>query len=64
MQPNLFYATILKNIVENNNFSFNANEEVDFNNYVLPKLRMLLNNIDFSKNISDKYNIPWAEYKA
>lgn len=50
-------STILKNIIENNNFNFNENEEVDFNSYVLPKLRMLSNNIDFSKNISDKYNI-------
>ncbi len=50
-------SIVLKNIIESNNFVFDEKEEKDFNNYVLPKLKILSTNIDFSKNISDKYNI-------
>lgn len=62
VNENVYFLTeeksiVLKNIIESNNFTFNENEENDFNNYVLPKLKTLSTNIDFSKNILDKYNI-------
>lgn len=59
---NIYYleedkASILKSIIDNKNLTFNDEEEEEFNHYVLPKLKSLSSTIDFSKNISDKYNI-------
>lgn len=62
LSGNVYYldedkADILKTLLDNKNLKFNEEEEDGFNNYVLPKLKSLSSNIDFSKNISDKYNI-------
>lgn len=62
LSGNVYYldedkSSVLKALKENKNLTFNDEEENLFNEYVLPKLKSLSNNIDFSKNISDKYNI-------
>lgn len=62
LSGNVYYldedaSSVLKALKENKNLTFNDEEEPLFNQYVLPKLKNLSNNIDFSKNISDKYNI-------
>lgn len=49
-------ASVVKSFLENDERNFTKGEEKDFNEIVLPNIRRITKNINFSKNIVEKYN--------